>query len=92
MLGREQKGRDHLVEHARALSLIRGQWKYIQPSKGQKINKNTNTELGIDPQPQLYNLDEDLGERNNLATKRPAIAKELAELLAKIKADGRSRP
>jgi arylsulfatase A-like enzyme len=92
LLGRSQAGRDHLVEHAGTLSLIRGDWKYIAPSKGARMNNSTNTELGNDPQPQLYNLKDDLGEKKNLAAERPEIVKEMAAMLAKIRSDGRSRP
>lgn len=92
LLGRSSLGRDHLVEHAGTLSLIKGYWKYIEPSKGPKVNRNVNIELGNDPQPQLYDLRNDLGEKHNLATKYPEIAKELAALLKKIRSDGRSRP
>jgi len=92
LLGKTQKGRDHLVEHANVLSLIKGDFKYIEPGKGPKINKNTNTELGIDPQPQLFNLKSDLGEKNNIASEHPEIVKELATLLRKIRNDGHTRP
>ena len=92
LLGKSPAGRDHLVEHARVLSLIKGQWKYIEPGKGPKINKNTNTELGLDRQPQLYNLKNDLGEKHNVASEHPEIVRELAGLLKKIRDDGRTRP
>jgi len=85
LLGRTQTGRDHLVEHAGSLSLIQGGWKYIEPGKGARMNVNTNTELGNAPQPQLYNLKDDLGERNNVATQYPEKVKELAALLQKIR-------
>jgi arylsulfatase A-like enzyme len=49
LLGRTQTGRDHLVEHAGSLSLLQGDWKYIEPSKGARMNVNTNTELGNAP-------------------------------------------
>ncbi len=85
LLGKSLVGRDHLVEHARCLSLIKGDFKYIEPSKGPKINKNTNTELGTDPQSQLYNLRNDLGEKHNVAPEHPDVIKELADLLEKIR-------
>jgi hypothetical protein len=47
--------------------------------------------MGNDPEPQLYNLKEDIGERKNLATENPEKVKELEALLAKIKEDGRTR-
>lgn len=92
LLGRSRTGRDHLVEHAGTLSIIKGRWKYIAPSKGAKINRNVNIELGNDPKPQLYDLASDLGEKHNLAAEHPETVKELAALLEKIKAAGRSRP
>lgn len=92
LLGQTPTGRDHLVEHAGTLSLIKGPWKYIEPSQGARYNRNTDTELGNDPEPQLYNLTDDIGETHNLAAAQPEIVVEMAALLKKIKADGRSRP
>jgi arylsulfatase A-like enzyme len=85
LLGQDAKGRDWLVEHAGALALIEGNWKYIAPGNGQKMNRNTNTELGNDPAPQLYDLSKDLGEKNNVAAENPERLKAMAEKLAKIK-------
>lgn len=92
MMGDAQVGREHLVEHAGVLSLIRGDWKYIEPGRGPKVNANTNTELGNDPQPQLYNLKDDLGEKHNVAAGHPELVREMAGLLRKIREAGRSRP
>jgi arylsulfatase A-like enzyme len=92
LLAKSPTGRDHLVEHAGTLSLIKGDWKYIEPSRGAKFNAGTNTELGNDPQPQLYNLKDDIGERKNVAAEQPRVVKEIAAMLAKIRDDGRSRP
>jgi arylsulfatase A-like enzyme len=92
LLGESKTGRDHLVEQAAVLSLIKGEWKYIEPGNGPKVLANTNTETGQAPQPQLYNLVDDLGETKNVAVENPDKAQELAGLLKKIRADGRSRP
>jgi len=92
LLGDKAAGRDHLVEHAGVLSLIQDNWKYIEPGKGPKVNASTNTELGNDPLPQLYDLHSDLGEKNNLAAEHPEHVKEMADLLQKIRSAGRSRP
>ncbi len=86
LLGKSKKGRDHLVGHSRYLSLIKGDWKYIEPDtrqwrKGKKGSKD-----------QLYNLKEDIIEKNDLSKKRPDKLKEMREFLAKIKTNGRSRP
>ena len=92
LLGRNAMGRDHLVEHAGALSLIKGHWKYIEPNRGARINRNVNIELGNDPKPQLYDLSTDLGEQHNLADAHPERVMEMASLLKRIRQDGRSRP
>jgi arylsulfatase A-like enzyme len=92
LLGRTPAGRDHLVEHAGTLSLIQGDWKYIEPGKGPRMNVSTNTEMGNDPQPQLYHLKDDLGEKNNVAAQYPQRVTEMAALLQKIRQQRRSRP
>jgi arylsulfatase A-like enzyme len=91
LLGKSQTNRDHVIEHNRTLSIIQGDWKYIHPNDGAPINRNTNTEMGLSPEPQLYNLKDDLGETNNLAAQNPEITRELADLLQRIQDAGRSR-
>jgi arylsulfatase A-like enzyme len=81
-----------LVEHARTTSLRQGRWKFIPPNDGPKVNKNTNTELGADAGPQLYDVTSDPGEKINVAAEHPDTVKELAALLGKIRSAGRSRP
>jgi arylsulfatase A-like enzyme len=91
LLGNTVKGRDWLVEHSGRLSLMRGDWKYIEPGPGEKLLTNTNTETGNNTNPQLYNLNIDIGEKNNLARHNPDLVKELSDLLKKIRDDGRTR-
>ena len=67
------------------LSIIKGKWKYIEPSNGKRIDENTHIELGNYVGQQLYNLSKDIGEKNNVATAHLNIVKQLAELLDKIK-------
>lgn len=87
LLNKSQQSRDYLVEQSlnSTLSLVVGNWKYIEPSKGPSINKDTNTELGNLPAPQLYNLADDPGETKNLATNHPDKVKEMKEQLDRIK-------
>jgi len=89
--GRSKTGREWLVEHSGRLTIIKGDWKFIEPGPGVKLQINTNTETGNDPMLQLYNLKTDLGEKNNVAVQNPIIVKELTELLKKIRDDGRTR-
>ncbi|MBP1600418.1 MAG: atsA 3 [Acidobacteria bacterium] len=73
------------MEHAGTLSLIEGRWKYIEPSGGPRMNKYTNTELGNDPQPQLYDLAVDLGEKRNVAAEHPDLVRDMAVQLKRIR-------
>ncbi len=87
LLNKSQQSREYLVEQSlnSTLSLVVSNWKYIEPSKGNKINKETNTELGNDMQPQLYNLNDDPGETKNLAEANPEKVNDMKLLLQKIK-------
>lgn len=92
LLGKSKSGREWVLEHAsNRLSIIKGQWKFIEPGPGPKLNVNTNTETGNDTVPQLYNLGNDLGEKTNIANDNPLIVKELTDLIQKFRADGRTR-
>jgi arylsulfatase A-like enzyme len=84
-LGKSQKGRSVFVEQGGALSILKDGWKYITPSQGTPFMKNVGIETGNLPTAQLYNLNTDLSEKNNLADKNPAKVKELAALLESIK-------
>jgi arylsulfatase A-like enzyme len=91
LLGKSEESREWLVEHAGRLTIIKDDWKYIEPGPGPKINVSTNTELGNDTLPQLYNLQNDLGEKSNVASENESIVNELSTLLQKIRNDGRTR-
>jgi arylsulfatase A-like enzyme len=92
LLGKSEINRNHFVHQGNStMALISGDWKYIVPKNGPKISKFTNIEMGNDTEPQLYNLKDDLGETNNLATQFPEKLKELETLLEKIKTEGRTR-
>ncbi|OQP64175.1 arylsulfatase [Niastella vici] len=87
LLGKTNTGRTTLVQQGGALSIVKGDWKYITPNDGPANTgpKLTNIETGNLPTPQLYNLKEDIGEKNNLAQKYPDKVKELSALLETIK-------
>ena len=92
-LGKSDKNRDHIIEHGiYGLSVIKDNWKYIVPNDGPKMtNPFVNIELGNDMKPQLYNLEDNIGETNNLAETYPEKVKELSGLLQKLEEDGKSR-
>lgn len=89
MLNKSGKSRDWVIEQSvtSTLSLIIKDWKYIEPSSGAKMIKETNTELGNDRMPQLYNLKEDLGEQINRAAEFPERVKQMKEQLQQIRLD-----
>ena len=71
-----------------------GKWKLIMcPGSGGWSSPRPDTEEveGL-PSRQLFNLDKDPGETNNLITQRPDIAAELQELLSAYIVNGRSTP
>jgi arylsulfatase A len=82
-----------------ALAIRQGPWKYLD-HRGSGGNSYENGELKAfdlpdtapDAPGQLYNLDTDPGEKDNLYFKHPDIAAKLKSLLAASKANGRAVP
>ena len=87
LLGKSTKNRDYLIEQGITdnLAIIQGNWKYIAPAEGRKVNEQVNIELGNSMEPQLYDLSKDIGETTNLANKFPAKVKELSAKLTQLK-------
>lgn len=83
LLGQSKNGRSVLVEQGigNTIAIIKDGWKYIPPNNGEAVMKLVNIETGNLASPQLYNLNEDIGEQTNLAAKYPDKVKELALLL-----------
>jgi arylsulfatase A-like enzyme len=82
-----------------ALAIRRGPWKYLdhKGSGGNRYDRPQLRQFAIpDNAPkapgQLYNLDEDPGERNNLYLENPEIVKELKTKLDEFVKSGRSVP
>lgn len=81
------------------LSIRRGHWKYLdhQNSGGNNYDKPPLGQFSLpETEPtanaQLYNLEADPGEHDNLIRQQPEIADELKKLLDQSKLSGRSRP
>lgn len=91
LLDAAAEGRADLVTQAGGQSVRQGSWKYIAPNAGQALNRNTNTETGNSPEPQLYDLSADPGEQRNLAASRPDKVRDLQALLDRLRAAGRGR-
>ncbi len=90
-IGKDKKGREYVMEQSGTLSVIKGNWKYIEPAKGVSYWPWTNTETGINPEPQLYDLSEDIGEENNVAPHNPKKVAELAAIIQKVKNNPKTR-
>ncbi len=77
------------------LAVREGKWKFIdgQGSFGYAHNRAREKKPAPGaPKGQLYDMEKDIGERNNLYDRRPEIVERLRGLLRKIKDEGRSRP
>lgn len=75
------------------LAVRQGQWKLIPGLGSGGFSKPSTVKPKKDGiQGQLYNLEKDLGEKNNLYSKHPEIVKRLNSLLEKYKNEGRSTP
>jgi len=85
LLGTSPDGRPLLVEQAGSLGLRVGTWKYIEPSDRSRYDRWTDTEMGNDSVPQLYDLATDLGETTNLAERYPERVREMAAMLQEIR-------
>jgi len=85
--GREDAGRQVMVEESSTLALRKGKWKYIRPYEGKSVNwieKGKNIASGLSKKPQLYDLSVDLTEQNNVAEDNMDRVKEMEEQLASI--------
>lgn len=80
-VGKSDSGREVLIKQGGAYSVIKGDWKYIKANKGDAFWALQNIETGASELPQLYNLSNDLGEKNNLASQFPERVKELEKIL-----------
>ncbi|WP_073403109.1 sulfatase family protein [Mucilaginibacter sp. OK098] len=84
-LGKSDQGRSVYVEQGGALAIVKDGWKYIMPNKGAAYDKLVGIETGNSLEPQLYNLNKDVGEKHNIAVQHPEKVKELDELLNQVK-------
>ncbi len=77
--GEKQPSHDFLYwEYQNRMALRKGEWKLVKHGVGAKVKKNKKVQkVGYE----LFNLSDDLGEKNDLATKHPEKVKELSKLL-----------
>jgi len=88
-LGKSSQGRDELIVEATTRTALRkGDWIMIPPYKGPAIQKKVNIELGNSKDYQLYNLKDDLGQQNNLASLEPEKLQELIKIFEEKRGEG----
>jgi arylsulfatase A-like enzyme len=77
-LGKTNDGRENLIIEATTRTAFRqGNWVLIPPYKGSAVNKIKKIETGNSKEFQLYNLKEDIGQKNNLAKANPEKLQEM---------------
>jgi len=87
-LGESTNGRESLIIEATTRTALRhGDWIMIPPYKGPAKNKLVNIELGNAQNFQLYNLKEDIGQQNNLASSNPDKLEDLLDIFNTIRGD-----
>ena len=77
------------------LAVREGKWKFIDGRGSFGYAHNREREKGPDPgdpKGQLYDLEKDIGERNNLYKQHPEIVQRLRQLLQTIKDEGATQP
>jgi len=86
LMGKSTEGRDELILEATTRTAFRkGDWAMIPPYKGPAVNKQVNIELGNAEEYQLYNLQDDINQQNNLAVTKPDKLQEMKTAFEKIR-------
>ena len=97
LTGEEATGpvRDHIIHHSGGgvFSIRRGNWKLVQGlgSGGFSEPRQEDPQPG-GPEGQLYDMEADPAETNNLWQERPDIVAELSAVLDRCRTNGRTRP
>ena len=84
LLGKRKTGREHFYFQGAGVRL--GKWKYLKPKAFFHGYAKEDDRKPVD---ELYNLEEDLGERTNLAAKFPEKVAEMNALMKKIESHDR---
>lgn len=86
LLGKSDQGRDDLIIEATSRTAFRqGDWILIPPYKGPKELVTKGVETGNADQYQLYNLNDDIGQQQNLAAEQPERLQEMLRRFESIR-------
>jgi len=84
LMGKSVEGRDEMVIEATSRTALRkGNWAMIPPYEGPAVLGNVQIEIGNAAEYQLYNLEKDIAQQNNLAESNP---EKLQEMIAAFEA------
>jgi arylsulfatase A-like enzyme len=87
-MGKSQKGRESLVLEANTKTAFRkGDWLMIPPYKGEAVLPEVNIEVGNSDDFQLYNLKNDVGQKQNLAKEQPEILNQMIKYFVSVRGD-----
>ena len=86
LIGEEPVGRKELmVEDVSCGKMLRrGNWTYLSPSVGAPFMKEVRIETGLSQDPQLYNMDYDIGQQTNVAWDYGDVVKDMEEHIQNI--------
>ena len=87
-LGKSHAGRKEILgeDINKSHFLRQGKWTYLQPKKGPAVNYYTDIELGSSLDPQLYNMEYDIGQCENVAQLHLDIVEKMDKRIEEIKA------
>ena len=93
LVGRDPVGRKELlVEDVTCGKMLRsGNWTYLSPSEGSPYMKQVRIETGLSHDPQLYNMDYDIGQRENVAWEYRSVVTDMEARIRKIMESRKTR-
>lgn len=93
LVGEDPVGREELMveDISCGKMLRRGNWTYLSPSEGSPFMKDVRIETGLSKDPQLYNMDYDIGQQTNVAWDYMDVVKEMEKRIHEILRSDRTR-
>ena len=87
-MGESNVGREALIVEAVSRTALRlGDWVMIPPYQGETFKEAVSIETGSSSEYQLYNLKEDIGQRNNLAQSNPEQLNYMVEKFIELRGE-----
>lgn len=86
LTGEDPVGREELLAEDIGCGkmLRRGSWAYLSPSEGRPFMPDTRIETGVSRDPMLFNMDYDIGQRENVAWDFPEVVRDMERRIQEI--------